>query len=85
MKHIILLRGGPTHTIGWGSCPSYRQSKTPTLMEFLGQQSRNLKILGKWWQRPSPGIRGWRKNKRKGKRPSWANQQFSGAAQHSNI
>jgi len=34
----LLSSGGATHTVGWGSCPSYRRSRSRIPMEFLGEQ-----------------------------------------------
>ena len=35
---VRISSGGATHTAGWGSCPSYRRSRSRIHMEFLGEQ-----------------------------------------------
>ncbi|CAO2162868.1 unnamed protein product [Urochloa humidicola] len=34
IEEPVSANGGPTHTAGWGSCPSYRRSKTPPPWSF---------------------------------------------------
>jgi hypothetical protein len=57
----ILNRGGPTHTAGWGSCPSYCQSKPSPPKEFLSVRSW-ARALGCERRRCS---RGWRRKEGK--------------------
>jgi hypothetical protein len=64
----ILNRGEPTHTAGWGSCPSYCQSKPSPPKEFLSVRSW-ARALGCERRRCS---RGWRRKEGRKEKAFWA-------------
>jgi hypothetical protein len=71
-------RGGPTHTAGWGSCPSYRQSRITALMIFSRGRSKHLEVRGKRrWRISVRGQRRENANKR-GRRGPASGSNWSG-------